>query len=140
NTFSAMGWQGGEAILRFQPGPVFSALNADYFVPHDWVALDTGDVDIGGSAPVLIDVQGATPSQLVVSLGKNGKVYLLDRQSLGGVSTTANGDGLFNLGVASGEIINAAASFCDSARSPERQARHRDADADGGATSGASAG
>ncbi len=110
NTFGASKWSGGEAIFRFHAGPSFTGLPADYFAPHDWKALDTGDVDIGGSGPVIVEAPGATPASLVLSLGKNGYVYLLDRADLGGVADAGSGDGVFNAHVVSGEIINAAAA------------------------------
>src|SRR5438128_9385655 len=37
NTFSVSVWGGGEAIIRFQPGPVFSNLSRDYWAPTNWV-------------------------------------------------------------------------------------------------------
>ena len=43
-------------------------------------------LDLGGSGPILVDVPGATPSALVVALGKDGNAYLLNRSNLGGVS------------------------------------------------------
>jgi hypothetical protein len=52
----------------------------------NWITLDNGDIDLGGSGALLMDVPGATPSQLGVSLGKDGKAYLLNRTNLGGVS------------------------------------------------------
>src|SRR5260370_28055968 len=71
------------------------------------------DADLGGSGPVLIDVPGATPSQLVVALGKNGVAYLLDRTNLGGIGTGdgTTGEGVQSARVSTGEIINAAAAY-----------------------------
>lgn len=86
NTMGATNWSGGEAVLRFQPGPVFSGLTNDYWAATNWASLDAGDVDIGGSGPLIVDVPGATPSQLVVALGKDGNEYLLNRTNLGGVT------------------------------------------------------
>lgn len=86
NTFGATSWGGGEAILRLQPGPVFSSNQVDYWAPTNWAALDAGDTDLGSSGPLLLDVPGANPSQLVVAMGKDGYAYLLDRGNLGGVS------------------------------------------------------
>ena len=48
-------------------------------------ATDNGDTDLGGCGPVLITVNGATPSKLVLALGKDGKAYLLNRSDLGGI-------------------------------------------------------
>ena len=87
NTFDTDGiWAGGEAVIRFQPGPIFSGSPTDYWAPVDWLDLDNFDWDIGSSGPLLVDVPGATPSRLVVALGKNTVGYLLDRDNLGGIS------------------------------------------------------
>jgi hypothetical protein len=86
NTFGASSWSGGEAAIRFQPGPVFSNLTNDYWAPTNWLDLDNGDLDLGGSGLMLVDVPGATPSALVVALGKDGNAYLLNRTNLGGVT------------------------------------------------------
>jgi outer membrane protein assembly factor BamB len=113
NTFGARTWEGGEAILRFQPGPVFSAQPVDFFAPSNWKMLDTTDLDLGGSGPLLVDLPGATPSGLVVALSKAGVAHLLDRSNLGGVGTGNGrvGEGVFSAQVADGEIINAAAAY-----------------------------
>jgi len=86
NTFQTGGhWGGGEAIIRLQPGPVFSGNPIDYWAPTNWLQLDNGDTDLGGCGPVVITINGATPSQLVLALGKDGKAYLLNRINLGGI-------------------------------------------------------
>ncbi len=82
NTGSTTRWSGGEAIIRFQPSPIFSGLTNDYWAPPNWATLDSEDLDIGGSGPLIVDVPGATPSKLVVALGKDGNAYLLDRTNL----------------------------------------------------------
>src|SRR5437660_4379298 len=79
-------WDGGEAVIRFQPGPIFSGSPADSWVPENWLDLDAFDEDLGGSGPLLVDVPGATPSHLVVALGKDRNAYLLNRDNLGGIS------------------------------------------------------
>lgn len=58
---------------------------------------------------MLVDVPGATPSALLVGLGKDGKIYLADRADLGGVG--GPGAPVAVVQVASGAIINAAASY-----------------------------
>ncbi len=106
NTFGAMRWEGGEALLRFGAGPVFSGRPADFFAPGNWRALDLTDTDLGGSGPVIVDVPGATPSKLLIGLGKDGKIYLVDRTNLGGVDKA-----VAVAKVATGRIINAAAAY-----------------------------
>ncbi len=86
NTQGASAWGGGEAVIRFQPGPVFSTLTNDYWAPANWMTLDSGDLDVGSSGALLVNVPGATPSNLVVALGKDENAYLLNRDNLGGIS------------------------------------------------------
>ncbi|GAC1570657.1 MAG: hypothetical protein NVS3B20_02350 [Polyangiales bacterium] len=106
NGFGSATWNDGEAIVRLDADATFSQNTLDYFSPTDWKSLDASDSDLGGSGPVLIDVPSATPSQLAVSLGKNGKAYLVDRNNLGGVS-----DALASKKVSTDRIINAAAAY-----------------------------
>jgi hypothetical protein len=89
NTFNTGGnWMGGEAIIRLQAGPVFNGppSTENYWAPTNWLTLDQFDTDLGGVSAMLIDVPGATPSQLVLALGKDGNAYLLNRNNLGGVA------------------------------------------------------
>lgn len=78
-------WGGGEAILRFKDGPTFSGLSADYFVPADWPVLDAYDQDLGASGVILFDLPGEGSIQLAAALGKDAKIYLVDRSNLGGI-------------------------------------------------------
>src|SRR5436309_6191634 len=66
-------WGGGEAVIRFQPGPIFSGSPTDYWAPTNWPTLDGVDADLGSSGPLLVDVPGATPSHLIVAMGKDRK-------------------------------------------------------------------
>ena len=85
NTFNTGGnWMGGEAIIRLQAGPLFSELPFGRLLIG--YRLMNGDTDLGGVSATVIDVPGATPSQLVLALGKDSNAYLLDRNNLGGVS------------------------------------------------------
>jgi len=93
-------------VLAFAAGEAPGPTPLDWFAPSNWKQLDAGDVDLGGSGPVLVDLPGSTPSALAVALGKDGNLYLLDRDQLGGL-----GGALQVLPVASGEIINAAATY-----------------------------
>jgi len=106
NTFNASSWSGGEAIIRFNPGPVFSGQSTDYWAPSNWQSLDINDTDIGGSGPLIVDVPGATPSRLVAAFGKDGNVYLLNRDNLGGVSAP-----VASAHLSSSVILQAAATY-----------------------------
>src|SRR5207245_8498059 len=89
NTFNTSpgNWMGGEAIVRLQAGPTFTGNPTDFWAPANWHDLDVGDTDLGGCSAILIDVPGATPSQLVLALGKDGNAYLVNRNNLGGITT-----------------------------------------------------
>ncbi len=77
NTFNTGGnWMGGEAIIRLQAGPTWTGQPTDYWAPVNRFSLDNSDTDLGGVSAMLIDVPGATPSQLVLALGKDGNALL----------------------------------------------------------------
>jgi hypothetical protein len=107
NTWNTGGnWGGGEAVIRFQPGPAFSGDPTDFWVPENWLFLDNQDWDLGGSGALLVDVPDATPSHLVVALGKDRHAYLLNRDNLGGISAP-----IATSQLSSSEIIQAAATY-----------------------------
>jgi hypothetical protein len=93
-------------VIRFQPGPTFSGSPADYWVPENWQSLDNVDADLGSSGPLLVDVPGATPSHLVVALGKDRNMYLVNRDNLGGISAPIDVSV-----VANSSILQAAATY-----------------------------
>jgi uncharacterized repeat protein (TIGR01451 family) len=99
-------WGGSEAVIRLQPGPVFSGLTTDFWAPTNWPALDSSDVDLGGSNAIILDVPGATPSALVLAIGKDRNGYLLDRANLGGIGAPI-AQGI----VSAGQVINSAATY-----------------------------
>ena len=99
-------WGGSEAVIRLQPGPAFSGLTTDYWAPTNWQSLDSGDVDLGGSNAIILDVPGATPSALVLAIGKDRNGYLLNRANLGGIGAPV-AQGV----VSSGQVINSAATY-----------------------------
>jgi hypothetical protein len=106
NTWTTGIWGGGQAVIRFQPGPIFTESPADYWAPLNWFDLDTFDLDLGGSGPLLVDVPGATPFHLVVALGKDGNAYLLNRDNLGGITAPVAW-----LNLSNNPIMQAAATY-----------------------------
>jgi hypothetical protein len=87
NTFNTGGnWMAGEAIIRLQAGPIWTGQTTDYWAPTNWLSLDNSDADLGGVSATVIDVPGATPSQLVLALGKDRNAYLVNRNNLGGIT------------------------------------------------------
>lgn len=86
NTFGASAWSDGDAVLRLGPDLASPQEARDFFAPTDWRELDRRDLDLGGTAPIPLDVAGATGARkLIFAIGKNGEGYLLDRDDLGGI-------------------------------------------------------
>ncbi len=62
----------------------------DLFTPSNVASLDQGDVDFGsGGVMVLPDQPGSTP-HLAVAAGKDGRMFFMNEDSLGGFSPTKN--------------------------------------------------
>jgi hypothetical protein len=63
----------------------------DYFTPFNWQQLDAQDADLGsGGVMMLPDSVGSTAHRhLMVETGKQGRIYLIDRDNMG--KFTANG-------------------------------------------------
>lgn len=74
----------GDSFLKMAtPGLTVSS----YFTPSDQAFENTSDRDFGsGGATVLVDipVNGSNPTHLVIGGGKDGTLYMLNRDSLGG--------------------------------------------------------
>jgi hypothetical protein len=86
NTYDTTDWADGEAVIRLSPDLQGPTDPGDYFSPADWRDLDARDSDLGGIAPLLIDLpDGDSLRPVVLAIGKNGKAYLLDRGHLGGI-------------------------------------------------------
>ena len=63
----------------------------DYFTPSNTADLTTNDLDFGAGGPILPPTQtGAAASNLVVVGGKDGKIYLVNRASMGKFNPSAN--------------------------------------------------
>jgi uncharacterized repeat protein (TIGR03806 family) len=58
---------------------------ADYFTPYNQLSLQNNDADLGSGGPLLLpDSVGSTAHpHLIVGAGKEGKIYLLDRDNMG---------------------------------------------------------
>jgi hypothetical protein len=98
-------WAHSEAVLRLAADAAFSSNARDYWAPTNWQDLDQTDKDLAGPAMPL-DLPGATPSALLVAFGKDGNVYLLARNNLGGIAAP-----LAQLHATSNEILNTPALY-----------------------------
>jgi len=72
----------GDTLLKLHfDGPNLTI--RDYFTPSNQKILDTHDWDLGSQGPVLLAPQPGPHPHLLVLAGKEGKLYLLDRDHLG---------------------------------------------------------
>ncbi len=58
---------------------------ADYFTPYNQLSLQNADSDLGSGGPLLLpdSVGSAAHPHLIVGAGKEGKIFLLDRDNMG---------------------------------------------------------
>ncbi len=74
----------GDSIIKLSTASNLSVL--DFFAPFNQAALSTADLDISSAGIVLLpDSSGTTAHpHLLVTGGKDGTIYVLDRDSMGG--------------------------------------------------------
>ena len=85
----------GDSILRLHyiNGSTLNGLNLSlvgYFTPYDQLALSQSDADLGSGGVVLFPNQAGTPKYLLTQVGKEGTVYLIDRNNMGQFSSGNN--------------------------------------------------
>jgi iron transport multicopper oxidase len=84
----------GESIVRLDVQPDGSLKPVDFFAPYNATYLDTWDADFAsGGVTGLPEEYFGTPAipQLAVAVGKDGYVYLLNRDALGGIAQGPSG-------------------------------------------------
>jgi hypothetical protein len=87
----------GEAVVRVGVQSDGTLQATDFFAPYDGTMLDAFDADLGSGAPMGLPSQYfGTPSipNLLIEVGKQGYVYLLNRDNLGGVGNGPGGGDL----------------------------------------------
>jgi hypothetical protein len=89
--------QFGDSFLRLSTGGGINVTG--FFSPNDQDSLRSGDIDLGsGGAAILVD-QPTAPNHLLIGGGKEGALYLLNRDNLGGnTSNDAGAVQIFSVG------------------------------------------
>lgn len=82
-----------ESVVRLQVQADRSLKAADFFSPSNAPILDQRDTDFGSGGPVGLPDSFGTASHphLMVQQGKDGRIFLLDRDALGGSSQGPGG-------------------------------------------------
>ena len=72
-----------ESFIKFSAGS--GLVITDYFTPYNQTALSGADLDLSGGSPLCLPDAAGSPAHphLVVGAGKEGTLYLLDRDNLG---------------------------------------------------------
>jgi hypothetical protein len=73
-----------ESVVRLAVQPGGRLVARDFFSPGDAPALDAADTDFGSGGPVGLPFGSKAFPRLLVQAGKDGRVFLLDRDGLGG--------------------------------------------------------
>jgi outer membrane protein assembly factor BamB len=86
-----------EAILRLtaKDDLAFSYQPKDFYVPSNYQDLDQSDADLGGSSAIVLDQPGSATPHLLLTGGKDGLVYLVNRDNLGGIGGEIQKERLF---------------------------------------------
>jgi hypothetical protein len=80
----------GDSILKL--GTTGGISVSDYFTPSDQASLQSADADLGsGGAAVLVDQTTGPHAHYLIGGGKEGIIYLLNRDNLGHFSSTDSG-------------------------------------------------
>jgi hypothetical protein len=79
----------GDSVVRLSTASGLSV--ADYFTPLDQASLDANDTDFGsGAATILVDQPAGPVTHLVIGGGKQGNLFLLNRDNLGKFNSSTN--------------------------------------------------
>jgi hypothetical protein len=70
----------GDSVLKLSP----SGTVVDYFTPHDQANMNSNNLDLGAGGPVmLVDQPTGNVPHLLITAGKTGTVYVINRDNLG---------------------------------------------------------
>ncbi len=76
-----------ESVLRLN----FQSVVEDSFTPSNFTGLNEADLDLGDAGEILFTSPNAAAQNLLLAAGKTGKVYVLNRASLGGFTSGNTG-------------------------------------------------
>jgi hypothetical protein len=75
-----------DAFMKFTP----SLGLLDYFIPDNNATLVANDVDLGSGAPVVLPDNSSAHPHEIVGAGKDGRIFLLDRDNMGKFDPNGN--------------------------------------------------
>jgi NPCBM/NEW2 domain len=100
----------GESMLKLPTSGTFDILNAktspaNWFTPNTYSTLNAQDLDLGSSGFLLLpDQSGGSHPHLMVTAGKAGTMYVIDRDNLGGFNSVTD-DAVQEIAVGTGGVF-----------------------------------
>jgi hypothetical protein len=79
----------GESVVELSASGQLTLV--DYFTPNNKAALDMADEDLGSGGTMILPDQPGPYPHLILETGKEGKIYLLNRDNLGKYKAGAGG-------------------------------------------------
>jgi uncharacterized protein (TIGR03437 family) len=101
----------GESYIKLSTAGGLSV--ADYFTPYNYTSLNSADLDTGSAGVVLIGDEAGSGSHphLMAGAGKEGRIYLLDRDYLGKLNSGSDSQIVQSLPNAIGGLFGNPAYF-----------------------------
>jgi hypothetical protein len=88
-TFSPANGNYGNSVLKLAPTAKGLRV-ADYFTPDNQARLNSLDLDLGSGGVMLLPDQGGNTPHLLVAAGKQGTLYLINRDKMGHFNASRN--------------------------------------------------
>jgi len=99
-----------DSVLRLNSGGGALTI-ADYFTPYDQQFLGTHDTDLGSGGVLVLPDQTGPYRHLLVTAGKEGTIYLINRDDMGGYNPIDNSQIVQSLPGAVGHLFGGPLSF-----------------------------
>jgi iron transport multicopper oxidase len=104
-----------EVVANFAVSSAGKFSLTDYFEPYEYITMDAGDRDLGSGGVALLDptvFKGTGVSRIAVTIGKNGKAYIMNANNLGGFKQGSGGvDNVIQTIVAAGSVFGGSGSY-----------------------------
>jgi hypothetical protein len=104
NAFVKLSWSGASFAVQ------------DYFAPYNQEKLDRLNLDLGSGGVVALPDQGGIHAHLLIGAGKEGTVYLVDRDAMGHANSSNDGQIVGSLTRAMNPVFSTPAVWQDADR------------------------
>jgi len=100
-----------DSVIRLSPTGGLAV--ADYFTPYNQADLEDLDLDLGSSGALLLppEVGNNAHRNLLVAAGKEGRIYLIDRDKMGGFNSASDTGALQTVTLGGQGVYGSAAYF-----------------------------